>query len=147
MNINVFCSKSSSFSHSFSWLWSFILHLCELSLREQRCSISRLPHSLRTKALSCWRAPIVSYVPSHVSQLQIYEIGARFFFFFSIFQIRKLRLKMFGKLSQVTQPINIRVEISIQESKDPKTKTVFLRHSKKTFSCYKRSSDRVLPCL
>ena len=105
----------------FSWLWSFILHLCELSLRAWRCSVSRLPHSLRTKALSCWRALTVFYGPSHLSQLQNYEIDARFFFF-SIFQIRKLRLKMFGKLSQVTQPINVRGEISIQRVRIEKPK-------------------------
>ena len=35
-------------------------------------------------------------------------------FFFSIFQIRKLRLKVFGKLSWVTQPVNGRIEILIQ---------------------------------
>ena len=40
---------------------------------------------------------------------------------------------MFGKLSQVTQPINIRAEISIQETKDSKTKTLYLGYSKKDF--------------
>ena len=129
----------------FSWLWSFILHLCELSLRAWRCSVSRLPHSLRTKALSCWRALTVFYGPSHLSQLQNYEIDARFFVFCFYFYFPNKKVET----QNVWQTVPGHTAYKCQrwdfnpESKDRKTKTI----SKKTFSCYKRNSDRVLPCL
>lgn len=54
-------------------------------------------------------------------------------FVFSIFQIRMLRLRMFAKLSWVTQPVYGRIEVLIQETMELKDQDLLLGIVQKEF--------------